>query len=115
MHVNDMLVVLINENRAADESMHNCVIDDGESGDWLAAASSASARPVNKSSSNIPNEVIALWRMCLQPLLSHKNPLTELRCASSVVPWIDLLGRKILALPALLLPQSTCFLRLVIL
>jgi len=47
MHVKDMLVVLINETRAADESMHTYVTDDGESGDWLAAASSASARPVN--------------------------------------------------------------------
>jgi len=33
MHVNDMLVVLINETRAADESMHTYVTDDGESGD----------------------------------------------------------------------------------
>jgi len=31
---------------------------------------------------------------------SHKNPLTELRRASSVVPWIALLGRKVLAVPA---------------
>ena len=44
MHVKDMLVVLINETRAADESMHTYVTDDGE---WLAAASSTSARPVN--------------------------------------------------------------------
>jgi len=47
MHVKDMLVVLISETRAADESMHTYVTEDGESGDWLAAASSASARPVN--------------------------------------------------------------------
>jgi len=114
MHVKDILAVLINETRAADESMHTYVTDDGESGDWLAAASSASARLVNKSSSDIANEEIALWRMRLQPLLSHKNPLTELRRASSVVPWIALLGRKVLAVPALLLPQSTYFLRLVI-
>jgi len=33
-------------------------------------------------------------------LPSHKNPLTELRRASSVVPWIALLGRKVLAVPA---------------
>ena len=36
----------------------------------------------------------------LTRLLSHKNPLTELRHASSVVPWIALLGRKVLAVPA---------------
>jgi len=100
LHVKDMLVVLIDETRAADESMCTYVTDDDESGDWLAAASSASARPVNKSSSCIANEEIALWRMRMQPLSSHKNPLTELRRTSPVVPWIALLGRKVLAVPA---------------
>ena len=38
--------------------------------------------------------------MRLQAMPSHKNPLTELRRASSVVPWIALLGRKVLAVPA---------------
>jgi len=41
-----------------------------------------------------------MWRMRLQALPSHKNPLTELRRASSVIPWIALLGRKVFALPA---------------
>jgi len=53
-----------------------------------------------KSSSDIADEEITLWRMRLQELPSHKNPLTELRRASSVVPWIALLGRKVLAVPA---------------
>jgi len=79
MHVKDMLVVLIDETWAADESMRNYVTDDGESVDRLAAASSASSRPVNKSSPDIADEEIALWRMHLQALPSHKNPLTELR------------------------------------
>jgi len=100
MHVKDMLVLLIDETRA-DESMRTHVTDDDESVDWLAAASSASSRPVNKSSSNIANKEIALWRMCLQALLSHKNPLTELRRASSVVPWIALLERKFFAVPTI--------------
>jgi len=97
MHVKDMLVVLIDETRAADESMRTYVTDDGELVDWLAAASSASSRPVNESSSDIVNEEIALWRMCMQALLSYKNPLIELRRASSVVPWIALLGRQVFA------------------
>jgi len=103
--------MVIDETWAADESMRTYI----ESGDWLAPASSASSRPLNKSSSEITDEEIALWRMRLQELPSHKNPLTELRRASSVVPWIALLGRKVLAVPALLLPQSACFLQLVIL
>jgi len=93
-------VVLIDETRAADESMRTYVTDDGESVDWLAATSSASSRPVNKSSSDIADEEIALWRMRLQALPSHKNPLTEFRRASSVVQWIVLLGRKVFAVPA---------------
>ena len=60
----------------------------------------AFSRPLNKSSSDIANEEIALWRMRLQAMLSHKNPLTELRRASSVVPCIALLRRKVLAVPA---------------
>jgi len=80
--------------------MRTYITNDGESGDWLAAASSASSRPLNKSSSDVSNAEIALWRMRLQELPSHKNPLTELRRASSVVSWIALLGRKVLAVPA---------------
>jgi len=38
--------------------------------------------------------------MRLQALPLHKNPLTELRRASSVVQWIALLGRKVFAVPA---------------
>jgi len=38
--------------------------------------------------------------MRLQALLSQKNPLTELRRASSVVLWIALLGGKVCAVPA---------------
>jgi len=97
MHVKDMLVILIDETRAADESMRTYVTDDGESVDWLSAASSASSRPVNKSSSDVADEEIALWRMRLQALLSHTKTLTELRRTSSVVPWIALLGRKVFA------------------
>jgi len=100
MHVKDMFVVLIDKIRAADESMRTYVTDDGESVDWLATASSAFSCPVNKSSSDIANEEIALWRMCLQALPSHKNPLTVLRRASSMVPWIALLGRKVFGVPA---------------
>jgi len=79
--------------------MRTYVTDDGESGDWLAAASSASSRPASKSSSDIVDEEIALWRMRLEPFPSHKNPLDELRRASSMVPWICLLVRKVLTVP----------------
>ena len=99
MHVKDMLVVLIDKTRANESMLHH-VTDDGESVDWLAAAFSASSRPVNKSSSDVADEEIALWRMRLQALLSHTKTLTELRRTSSVVPWIALLGRKVLAVPA---------------
>ena len=95
-----MLVDLINDTRSADESMSTYFVDDGESGEWLAAASSASSRPVTKSSSDIADEEIALWRMRLELLPSHKNPLDELWRASSVVQWIYLLARKVLAVPA---------------
>jgi len=94
MYVKGMLVVLIDETRAADESMRTYVTDDGELVDWLAAASLASSCPVNKSSSDVADEEIDLWRMRLQALPSHKNPLTEMRRASSVVPLITLLERK---------------------
>jgi len=51
------------------------------------------------ASSDIADEEIASWRMRLQPFLSHKNSLTEFRRASSVIPWIALLGRKVFAVP----------------
>jgi len=93
-------VVLIDKTRTVDESMRTYITDDGEFGDWFTPVSWASSHPLNKSSSDITNEEIALWRMRLQELKSHKNPLNELRRASSVVPWIALLGRKVLAIPA---------------
>jgi len=95
-----MLVNLINDTRAADESMRTYVTDNDKSVDWLATASSASSRPATKSSSDITDEEIALWRMRLEPLPSHKNPLDESRRAYSVVPWICLLVSKVLAVLA---------------
>ena len=52
------------------------------------------------ASSDIADEEIASWKMRLQPLPPHKNPLTGLRRACSVDQWIALLGRKVLAVPA---------------
>jgi len=80
--------------------MRTYITDDGKLGDFLTASSSVSSRPLNKSSSDIAIEEITLWRMRLQELPSHKNPLTELRRASLVVPWIALLGRKVLSVPS---------------
>ena len=67
-HVKDMLVVLIDETRAADESMRTYITDvsAGESSAWLAAASLVSSRPLNKSSSDNVNEEIVPWRMRLK-------------------------------------------------
>jgi len=65
MHVKDMLVVLIDGTQAADESIRTYLTDDGELVNWLAGVSSASSRPVNKSSFNIANEEFTLWRMRL--------------------------------------------------
>ena len=64
-HVKDMLVVMIDKTRAADESMRTYITNDGELGDWLTAVSSVSSRPLNKSSSDVVDEEIALWRMRL--------------------------------------------------
>ena len=72
---------LIDETRAKDESMRTYITNDDESGDWFAAASSSSSRPLNKSSSDIADVSGSMDR-----------PL--------VVPWIALLGRKVLAVPA---------------
>jgi len=49
---------------------------------------------------DIADEEITLWRMRVQELPSHKNPLNDLRRAFSVVPWIALLGRKVFAVSA---------------
>jgi len=50
-HVKDLLVLLIDEKRAADDSICTYVTDDRESGDWLAARAaslaSVSKKPVN--------------------------------------------------------------------
>ena len=81
IHVKNMLVVFIDETR--DESMRTYVTDDGESVGWFAAAFSASSRHVNKSSSKIGDKEIALWRMRLQALPSHKNPLIPERMFSA--------------------------------
>ena len=47
--------------------------------------------------------------MRLQELQSHNNPLNELRRASSVIPWIALLGRKVLAVPPTSAAQERMF------
>ena len=93
MHVKDMLVVLIDEPKDADASMCTYVTDDGESGDQVAVASSASARHVNKSSSDIPNEEIVLWRIAHTHTNTHTHTQKPsglyslfLRCEKQYIP-----------------------------
>jgi len=77
-HVKDLLVSLIDKQRAAKESMLTYVTDDGESGDWLAEASSTSKESAKKTSSDIADEKIRLWQIRSEPMAAHKNPLIEL-------------------------------------
>jgi len=101
---------LIDEKRAADEFMSTYVTDDEELGDWLAAASSVSKGPAKKTSAFHYLLTDSSVADALGPLGStHENILIELKRASFVIPWLCLLARKLLAVPALLLGMSTCF------
>jgi len=104
---------LIDEKRAADESMSTYVTDDEELGDWLAAASSVSKGPAKKTSAFHYLLTDSSVADALGPLGStHENILIELKQASSVIPWLCVLARKLLAVPTLLLRLSSCFLQL---
>ena len=94
-----MLLELIEEKWAEDNNARTGAIDtdDGESGDWLSLAVAAS---VNKTSAEVADHEIMLWRKRTTPLPPHKSPLSEMLRASSVVPWLALLARKVLAVPA---------------
>ena len=94
-----MLVELIDEKWAEEENMRTGAMDtdDGESGDWL---SQADVVFVNKTSVEVADHEILLWLKRTTPLPAHKSPLSEMLCASSVVPWLAFLARKVLALPA---------------
>jgi len=81
IRANEMLVTLNDKTRAADESMRTYV-KHGKSDDWLAVVSSASSRPATKTGSDIADDEIALWRMRLDQLQAHNNPLIELKCTS---------------------------------
>ena len=67
--------------------MRTYITDDGESGDWLAAASSAFSHPLNKSSSDIADEEIALWRMRLQELPRSEERRVGKECRSRWSPY----------------------------
>ena len=60
----------------------------------------ACKEPAKKTSSDIADEEIRLWQMCLEPLAANENLLIQLKRASSVIQLLCLLARKVLAVTA---------------
>ena len=94
-----MLLELIEEKWVEDDKVRTGAIDtdDSESGDWFCQAAAAF---VNKTITEVADHEIMLWLKRTTPLPPHKSPLSKMLRASSVVPWLALLARKVLAVPA---------------
>jgi len=86
--------------KASYESMRTYVMNDGESGDWLTACIFGFFSPWHEVELQHCRWRDRLAEEMPATIAVRQGALSELRRASSVVLWIALLARKVLAVPA---------------
>jgi len=73
--------------------------DDGIS-DFMSTAAASLATPLHLTSVEIARREIQVWKSRTIPLLKTSNPLKEWRRDVNIFPWLSLLARRVLAIPA---------------
>ena len=73
--------------------------DDGTS-DFMSTAASSLTTPLHLTSSEIARREIQVWKSRTIPLPKTSNPLKEWRRGEKIFPWLSLLARRVLAIPA---------------
>jgi len=93
--VEELCVKVINEVRGAEDAHNHYHTDDGTS-DFMSIAVTSLTTPLHLTSVEIARREIQVTI----PLPKTSNPLKEWRRGVKIFPWLSLLARRVLAIPA---------------
>ena len=93
--VEELCVKVIDEVRGAEDAHNHYHTDDGTS-DFMSTAAALLTTPRVE----ITRREIQVWKSRTIPLSKTSNPLKEWRRGAKMFPWLSLLARRVLAIPA---------------
>ena len=109
MIVEELCVKVINEVKGAEDAHTHYYTDDGTP-DFMSTAAVSLTTPLHLTSVEIARMEIQVWKSQTLLLPKTSNPLREWRCGVKIFPWVSLLARGVLAIPAASAsPQSLFF------
>ena len=97
--VEDLCVKVIDEVRGAEDAHAHYHTNDGTS-DFMSTAAASLTTPLYLTSVEIARREIQVWKSRTIPLPKTSNPLKEWRRGVKIFPWLSLLARRVLAIPA---------------
>jgi hypothetical protein len=97
--VEELCVKVIDEVRGAEDAHTHYHTDDGTS-DFMSTAAASLTTPLHLTSVEIARREIQVWKSRTIPLPKTSNPLKEWRRGEKIFPWLSLLARRVLAIPA---------------
>jgi len=97
--VEELCVKVIDEVRGAEDAHNHYHTDDGTS-DFMSTAAALLITPLHLTSVEITRREIQVWKSRTIPLPKTSNPLKEWCRGVKMFPWLSLLARRVLAIPA---------------
>ena len=95
----ELCVKVIDEVRGAEDAHNHYHTDDGTS-DFMSTVAALLTTPLHLTSVEITRREIQVWKGQTIPLPKTSNPLKEWRRDVKMFPWLSLLARRVLAIPA---------------
>jgi len=97
--VEELCVKVINEVRGAEDAHTHYHTDNGTS-DFMSTTATSLTTPLHLTSVEMVRREIQVWKSHTIPLPKTSNPLKEWRRGVNIFPWLSLLARRVLAIPA---------------
>jgi len=97
--VEELCVKVINEVRGAEDAHTHYHTDDGAS-DFMSTAAASFTTPLLLTSVEIARREIQVWKSRTILLPKTSNPLEEWCRGVKIFPWLSLLARRVLVIPA---------------
>ena len=97
--VEELCVKVIDEVRGAEDAHAHYHTDDVTS-DFMSTAAASLTTPLHLTSFEIARREIQVWKSRTIPFPKTSNPLKEWRHGVKIFPWLSLLARRVLAIPA---------------
>jgi len=97
--VEELCVKVIDQVRGAEDA-HTPYHTDDSTLDFMSTAADSLTTPLHLTSVEIARREIEVWKSQTIPLPKTSNPLKEWRRSVKIFPWLSLLARRVLAIPA---------------